>query len=741
MCPLCIRKITHYSRERKMSEVLPYKDAKRPVKERVDDLLSRMTLEEKVGQLMQLDGRKEAMENLSSRHPGSYLQIINEQCAELQREALKSRLGIPLLFGIDAIHGHSFWPGASIFPTQLAMASSFNPEVAEEAGRVTAREMSYTGVHWAFSPVACLARDLRWGRVGETFGEDPHLIGVLAAAMVRGYQGDDLADRLSVLACVKHYTGYGETHGGRDATEADHSRRKLRTYFLPPFADAMKSCPATVMTGYQAIDGVPCTINKWLMTDVLRGELGFDGFVVTDWNNVGHMLNLQKVRATVKEAAADAIDAGNDMLMAAPTACEGAIEAVKSGRLSESVVDLACRRVLTIKMRMGLFEDPRLPDMKKAAELVAAPEHRAALLKSARQSIVLLKNENDMLPLKASKLKRVAVIGPLADDPLQQLGDWTLGTGQAGLEGNHPREATVTLRDGLLRRLGDDVELTYARGCEVTSDDTSEFEEAIEAAARADVAIVAVGEHQDFRGEVKSTATLELMGPQQELLESIAATGTPMVVVLMNSKPLAVPWIADHAAAVIEAWNPGMEGGTALAEILFGDINPSGKLPISIPRHVGQLPVWYSQVRGQHGKRYADMTQEPLWPFGFGLSYTTYEYANLAVEKAEISAGESIRVSVDVTNSGKVAGTEIVQLYVSDLVTSATWVDRLLRDFRRVELAAGETKSVKFELPHEALEIVDAECRRVVEPGEFEILVGGSSRDADLQRVTVTVKE
>ncbi len=721
-----------------MSETMPYKNPSLTTAERVDDLIGRMTLEEKVGQLLQLDGRKNADDNLRDKLVGSFLQVLDADCQRLQKLALESRLGIPLLFGIDAIHGHSFWPGASIFPTQLSMASSFNPQLVEESGRITALEMSYTGVHWTFSPVLCLARDLRWGRVGETYGEDPHLIGMLASAIIKGYQGSDISDRHRVLACAKHFVGYGETHGGRDATEADLSRRKLWSYFLPPFVEAVKAGVATFMTAYQAIDGQPCTVNHWLMTEVLRETMGFKGFVVTDWNNVGWLVTSQKVRETLVEASTDAVLAGNDMMMSTPGFFEAALEAVQSGKLPESAVDEACRRVLTIKMQMGLFEDPRLPDTKAAAEVVGTPEHRKALLEAARQSIVLLKNQDNILPLNVEKLRKVALIGPLADDALQQLGDWTLGTGQAS-KGDHPREATVTVRDGLLRRLGERVKLTVSRGCEITSDDSSGLDEAIESAAAADVAIVVVGEDQSLRGEHKSTAMLELMGGQQALLESVAATGTPMIVVMINSKPLAVPWIADSANAVIEAWNPGMEGGTALAEILFGDVNPSGKLPISFPRHVGQQPVWYSQVRGQHGDKYADLTQEPLWSFGHGLSYTRYEYANLKVESAEVKTGQPVQVSVDVTNAGDRDGTEIVQLYVSDLVTSVTWVNKMLRDFRRVDIIAGETKTVSFELPYDALAIVDGDGKSVVEPGEFEIMVGGSSRDEDLQRVKVTV--
>ncbi|NLF30312.1 MAG: beta-glucosidase [Planctomycetes bacterium] len=705
-----------------------YRNPAAPVDQRVDDLLGRMSLEEKVGQMLQLDGRKDPQAGLRERHPGSFLHVLGDDAVALQNAAMKTRLGIPLLFGIDAIHGHSFWAGATMFPTQLGLACAWNADLAHRVGRITAMEMSHTGVHWTFAPVLCLARDLRWGRIDETFGEDPLLIGDLASAMIDGLQGDDLGDRYSVLACAKHFAAYSETHGGRDATEADLSRRKLRSTFLPAFRRATGA--ATYMIGYQAIDGVPCTASRWLLTEVLREEWGFEGFTVTDWNNVGALVTHQHVAADIAAAAAMAVRAGCDMIMNTPAFYEGALEAVHRGDLDEALVDQAVRRILRMKFIMGLFEDPRLPDPARRPELIATDEHKAVNLQAARESIVLLRNSG-LLPLATETLKKVAVIGPNADDTVAQLGDWSLGTGQAG-QGAHPRQSITTVLDGLRGRLEGTAEVVYARGCNVVDDDTGGIDEAVRTATGADVAIVVVGDQKPFIGEARSTATLELQGAQQALLEAVHATGTPMVVVLLASKPLAVEWIDGHAAAVLVAFNPGMAGGQAVAEILCGDVNPSGKLPISFARHVGQQPVYYNQLPGQHGTKYADLTQEPLYRFGKGLSYTTFAYGNLRLARKTIAPGEPVAFTFDVANTGGRDGVEIVQVYLRDRITSVTWPLKTLKAHRRVAVKAGRTETVSFTLDHDALALVDADGRWVVEPGEFELLVGASSADEDL---------
>ena len=713
-----------------------YRNPALPVDKRVADLLGRMNLKEKVGQLMMWDARGD-LSFINTRYAGSVLHILGARINDAMDLAAKNRLAIPLLVGEDGIHGHSFWKAATIFPTQLGLAGSWNPELFEKVGRVTAEEMAPTGIHWTFSPVLCLTRDLRWGRTGETFGEDPYLIGEFGASLIRGYQGKGLSDPTAVLATAKHYAGYSETQGGRDASEADISRRKLRSYFLPPFERAARAGAMTFMTGYQSMDGVPSTVNHWLLTDVLKNEWGFRGVLVTDWDNVGRLVYEQKVAKTYADAAIMALRAGNDIIMTTPQFYEGALEAVRSGRLAESEIDAPVRRLLALKFRMGLFENPRRPDLAKAAVETARPDHRAVNLTAARQSLVLLQN-NGVLPLDPAKAKSIAVVGPNADDDLQQLGDWSLGSPQHPPEaGKQPREKTTTVLDGIRALAPAGSSIRYERGCSIVDDNLSGIPAAVAAAQASDVVVAVVGDHLKFIGEEHSTATLELQGGQVALLDALEKTGKPTIVVLVNSKPLVLPPSAKRAAAILEGFNSGMEGGRALAEALFGQLNPSGKLTISIPVHVGQQPVFYSQVRGQHGDRYADLTQEPLFPFGHGLSYTQYRYSNLRLGAPTLAHGQAAAVSVDVENIGQRAGDEIVQVYVTDVVTSVTWVNKALKGFARVHLAPGEKKTVKVGLPWEAFQIVDAEGRGVVEPGEFEIRVGPSSRDRDLLKATL----
>jgi beta-glucosidase len=488
------------------------------------------------------------------------------------------------------------------------------------------------------------------------------------------------------------------------------------------------------------MDGVPSTINRWLLTDVLKKEWGFRGVLVTDWDNVGRLVYEQKVAATYADAAIMALRAGNDIIMTTPQFYDGALEAVRSGRLAESEIDAPVRRLLALKFRMGLFENPRRPDLGRAALEVARADHRAVNLAAARQSLILLQN-NGVLPLDPARVKSIAVIGPNADDDLQQLGDWSLGSSQHPPEaGKQPREKTTTVLDGIRALAPAGSLVRYERGCSIVDDDLSGIPAAVAAAQASDVIVVVVGDHLRFIGETLSTATVELQGGQIALLDALEKTGKPTVVVLVNSKPLVLPPSAKRAAAIMEGFNSGMEGGRALAEALFGRLNPSGKLTISIPVHVGQQPVFYSQVRGQHGDRYADLTQEPLFPFGHGLSYTQYRYSNLKLAAPTLVRGQAAAVSVDVENAGRREGDEIVQVYVTDVVTSATWVNKALKGFGRVHLAPGEKKTVRVSLPWESFQIVDAEGRSVVEPGEFEIRAGPSSRDRDLLKVTLQVQ-
>jgi beta-glucosidase len=706
---------------------------------RVADLLSRMTLAEKVGQMLQLDGQKDPLRVIADKQPGSLFHILNERLAEAMDAAAATRLGIPLLIGEDGIHGHSFHPGATIFPTQLAMAASWDLELLEQVARVTAREMATTGAHWTFSPVLCLTRDLRWGRTGETFGEDPFLIAEFGAAMIRGYQGNGLNDADGVLATAKHYAGYSETQGGRDASEADISRRKLQSFFLPPFERAVKAGCMTFMTGYQSMDGLPSTANHWLLREVLKHQWGFEGILVTDYDNVGRLVYEQRVAPSMVEAAVIGVRCGNDMIMATPSFYEAAQEAVERGLLFEAEIDEVVRRILALKFRMGLFENPRRPDREAQKRVIHCAEHRALNLRAARESIVLLQNDG-FLPLRAADVPSVAVVGPNADNALAQLGDWSLGATQYPPEyGQQPRELTTTVLDGLRAHLRGS-RVTHAVCGDLWSRNPAALAEALKVAAEAELVVVVVGDDIPFIGETRSTATLELLGDQNALIDGVAASGKPFVLVLIASKPLVLPESASRARAIVQCFNPGMEGGTALAEILFGEQNPCGKLTISHPRHVGQQPTFYGQVRGQHGDRYADLTQEPLFPFGHGLSYTRFGYRNLRVRTPLVRAGQAVELEVELSNEGERAGTEVVQVYVVDEVTSVTWVNQSLVAFQRVSLAPGEKRTLRFFIPYERLSLVNAHGQRVVEPGAFEVLVGGSSaRSALQQRATFQV--
>lgn len=741
-----------------MAADVPYRDAALSVGERVEDLLGRMTPAEKVGQMLQLDARLDLKEAVHHRLAGSILHISPARMLEAIELVKQTRLQIPLIAAEDCIHGHAFWEGATVFPTQLAMGATWDASLAERVARVTAVEASATGLHWTFSPVLCIARDLRWGRTDETFGEDPHLIGELGAAMIRGYQGEGLTDPTAILATAKHFAGYSETQGGRDASEADLSPRKLRSWFLPPFERAAKEGCRVFMLGYQSIDGVPITANKWLLNDVLKDEWGFTGTLVTDWDNVGRMIWEQRVCADEVEAATVAVRAGNDMIMTTPSFFEGALAALERGLLAEEEIDAAVRRILRLKFELGLFENPRAPDAERQAAVIGHPDHAALNLEVARRSLVLLRNDGT-LPLPPRRETTVAIIGPNADDVHSQLGDWAGASGQVDwMPDGHPRELTETVVDGFRALVPEGWTVVTARGADIerlVPDPAGEFypdgqprppvsqaaepdaamiTEAVATARGADYAVVVVGDTVALTGESCSTATLELQGGQLALLEALADAGTPTVVVLINSKPAALPPSVLNAAAVVQAFNPGMRGGRAIAELILGHIEPSGRMPITAARHVGQQPVFYNQLRGQHGDRYADLTQDPLFAFGEGLSYTTIEYSALTVAEPQLTADGTLRATVTLTNTGDRPALETVQAYVSDLVTSVTWATRELKAYVQVDVAPGQSVTVPLEIPASACTLVDAAGKRVVEPGDFELLVGPSSRLENLLR-------
>jgi beta-glucosidase len=729
----------------------PYQDASRSVDERVEDLLDRMTLEEKVGQLIQLsahtddeglyeqymrDGRVGSYLNVAfnwvhvsesgvyQENPNGTLTNGAARMNRLQRLAVEeSRLAIPCLFAHDVVHGFR-----TIFPVPLGMACSWNPDTVEKASRVAAVEASSLGLRWTFAPMIDVTRDPRWGRIVEGGGEDPYLNGVLAAAAVRGFQTDDLSRPDAVLATPKHFVAYGAAEGGRDYAAADVSERTLREVYLPPFKTAFAAGAGATMVAFNEISGIPATAHPWTLQTILRGEWGFDGPVLSDWGSVGEMLS-HGYAETLADAAALAINAGVDMDMESG-AYRHLPELIGEGRVSQATLDSAVRRMLAAKFKLGLFDRPYV-DESLAAEVLHAPEHQQAAREVARQSIVLLKNEGDLLPLTRGPVS-IAVVGTLADDPKAQMGSWVA----AGATGD-----SITMLEGIRRAAGNDTKVLYAPGAQPDTTDTSGITSAVDMARKADVVVAVLGELASMSGEARSRATLDLPGAQQELLEALQATGKPVVLVLMSGRPLTIPWAADHIPAILQAWFGGSQAGSALADVLFGDFNPCGRLPLTWPRAVGQIPLYYNHKNTgrPHVSRYEDIDNSPLFPFGFGLSYTTFKYENLAVRPASIAPDETLQISVRLTNTGERHGTEVVQLYLRDVVASVTRPVQELKAFEVVNLGPAESCIVTFSLGASDLAIFDAGYRRVVEPGRFEVFVGPDSRAA--LKGEFTVKE
>ena len=707
------------------------------IKQRVEDLLKKMTLEEKVAQMIQLPcasntqgnrmGVEEAVE-WAKKGVGSFLNVLGEDARQIQEAACHSRLGIPVVFGIDAVRGHSLNEDATIFPTQLACACSWDRQIAREMGRVTAREVATDGLHWTFSPLLCLARDLRWGRVNETFGEDPYLVGELAAATIQGYQGEALDGEESILACAKHYIAYGEATGARDAYDSEVTYRKIREVFLPPFQKAVDAGCATIMTAYGSIDGTPVTADSHIMKDILREELGFNGFVVTDWKNNASLVEKQYAAADYNEAAVLSTEGGNDMMMNSPEFYEAAIQMVQEGKLDEALIDDAVRHILTIKFKMGLFEHPAKSGKPGC---IGCEEHQNAALNAARRSITLLKNET-ILPLNGSE--KIALIGKNAHDIRAQYGDWTYFSHPLPKPDHPGKRPYVTLKEGL-EAMGADV--TYAYGCGPVESEKDDLNGAVEIAKDAEVILYVVGDEHCQIGEKKDRAKLELSGKQLELFYRLKALNKPIITVLVASKPLAIPEVAESSDALVIAFNGGAHAGTAVAEALFGKFNPSGRLPISFPYHSGQMPVYYNHLLGWHGKsngqyvegKYCDLPKDPLYTFGEGLSYTTFAYDRLTFD------ADSLTATVDVTNTGDRAGLETVQVYFRDLVSSVLTPLRQLIAYQQVELAPGETKTVRFHLNRMDFSLVNRKEERVVEPGTFRLQVGHSAKESDLLSV------
>ena len=699
---------------------------------RVETLLSQMTLEEKVAQMIQIPyahtGREESL-RWARLGAGSFLHVLGDDAREVQETALHTRLGIPVLFGIDAVRGHALNDHATVFPCPLACACGWDRNLTREMGRVTAREVATDGLHWTFAPLLCLSRDPRWGRVDETFGEDPYLTGELAAAMIRGLQGEDLAAPESIAACAKHYLAYGEATGARDACDSSVTSRKVREVFLPPFKKAVDAGCATFMTAYGAVDGTPLTADSHMLRDLLRDELGFDGFVVTDWSNVTSLVTRQHVAANAEEATLLAAQAGNDMIMTSPEFYENAIRLVRAGRLSETVIDEAVRHILTIKERMGLFARP---EKTGKPGCIGCGEHQQVALDAARRSVTLLRNDG-VLPLAG--VRRIAVIGGNADDIRAQYGDWTYFTHPQANPDHPPVRPYTTVREGIEALAGArGVRCDYAYGCGPVPSDRDDIPAAVSLAREADAIVLVVGDEISQIGEGKDRADLALSGGQAELFDRLRALGIPMVTVLVASKPLALGRAAEESDALVAAFNGGAHGGQAVAEVLFGEVNPSGRLPISFPRHSGQVPVYYNQLPGWHGEgKYCDLPATPLFAFGEGLSYTTFAYDGLTFDP------ETMTARVRVANTGERAGRETVQAYFRDVVSSVLTPVKTLIAFAQVELAPGEASEVVFRLSREDFSLVNRSEQRVVEPGDFVLMAGHSSKDEDLLSVGFTL--
>ncbi len=733
-----------------------YLDFSQPIERRIEDLLERMTLKEKVNQMNQILGEKiedlfasfmgksdelmtpekkikvqEAVLEIARRCIaksgtgsmwGVFIPLEPEQGArtanEIQKFAIENtRLGIPMLLCGECVHGHMA-KGATIFPQAIGMGSTWSPDLIQRIGSVIAEEARAVGNHQTYSPVLGIARDPRWGRTEETFGEDPYLASCLGIAMVKGLQGDNLADNNTIVASPKHFAAHSEPLGGRDSNMEGITERDLREIFLPSFKAAIKEAGAeSVMTAYSVIDGVPCTASKKLLTKILREEWGFKGCVVSDLGAVEHLYSKHHIAATPKEAVKQAVEAGLDVHVAGPEFADLLLELAEEGQISKAIINQAVRRVLRIKFLLGLFEKPYV-NPERAAKICDCKEHRELALEAARESIVLLRNKNNLLPLNKD-IKSILITGPNADNVVNQLGDYR---GQGSV---------ITVLEGIKNRVSLKTKVRYVKGCSIKGTSTEGIEEAVEAAKNSDVAIVVVGgsswTREDTCGEGRDRADLNLPGVQTNLIKAIYETGTPMVAVLISGRPLTINWMVGNVPAVLEAWYPGEEGGNAIADIIFGNYNPSGKLPITFPQSVGQLPLYYNHKPSGRGYDYVFMKGEPLFVFGYGLSYTEFTYSNLCVTPKETAPAGEVNISVEVQNTGDREGKEIVQLYVHDTVASVTRPIKELKGFEKILLKPGEKKTVKFTLTPDQLSFYNRDMNLVVEPGTFDVMVGGNS--------------
>ncbi len=742
-----------------------YKDSAAPIERRIDDLLSRMTLEEKVGQMNQLVGIEHFKQNSATMtaeelatntanafYPGvtaediekmtsdglvsSFLHVLTiEEANHLQHLAMESRLQIPLLIGIDAIHGNAKCKDNTVYPTNIGLASSFDVPMAYRIARETAAEMRAMNMHWTFNPNVEVARDGRWGRSGETFGEDPYLVTLLGEATTRGYQGH-LDAPCDVLACVKHFVGGSYSVNGTNGAPCDVSERTLREVFFPPFEASVRAGGATVMMSHNELNGVPCHTNRWLMQDILRRDWGFKGFVVSDWMDIEHCVDQHFTAKDNKEAFLQSILAGMDMHMHGPEWQEAVVELVREGKITEERIDESVRRILYTKFRLGLFEHPYVTEEERDS-VIHDPVHKATALEATRNSIVLLKNEGALLPLDAAKYKRVLVTGINADDQ-NIMGDWSE---------LQPDDKVSTVLKGL-RQISPDTQFEFVgQGWDPRNMSQAKVDEAVEKAKDCDLNIVCCGEYMmRFRwndrtsGEDTDRDNLDLVGLQDELIRRINETGKPTILVIISGRPLSVNYAAAHVPAIINAWEPGQFGGQAIAEIIYGKVNPSAKLAMTMPRSAGQISTWYNHKASAFFHPVVCGQSTPLYPFGYGLSYTTYKYSDLRLSAATVSPDDSLKATVTITNTGDRDGVEIAQMYLRDCVSSVARPVKELKGFERVALRAGESKDVTFDITPDRLAFYDIDMKRIVEPGDFEVMVGGSSEDAALLKTTFTVE-
>ncbi len=734
-----------------------WRDASLTAEERALLLLKEMTLEEKVGQMCQyvapcyvepgkgsarknIDatdenlGNKDLSDKVRRGEVGAFLHVMTStEAVALQKLAQESRLGIPLLLGIDAIHGNALIEGCTVYPTNINMASTFNPELMEKIGEETALEMRQRGLFWTFAPNLDIARDARWGRMGETFGEDALLTSEMGKYAIWGFQGrDGKYSGNHVVACAKHLIAGGEPAGGLNAAPMDISERKLRELYLPPFVAAIRDAKVgTVMAAHNEINGIPCHGNKWLLNDLLRDELEFDGFVVSDWMDIERLHSMHHWVPDSTEAFVVSVESGIDMHMQGDKYFEAVVAAVKSGRIPESRIDQAAGKILAVKFALGLFEQP-VPEIPEVLD--GAAEHRQTALEAARQGLVLLKN-NGTLPLKNPR--RVFVVGPNADSQTI-LGDWAVPQSD---------DNVITVLDGLKAAMPNVSIDTLCFGGKISNVNAKGVQMARFKASAADVNIVVVGENSQRYsafgrtcGENCDRDDLSLPGMQQQLLEAVVASGKPTVVVLMTGRALSIGWAKENANAILNAWEPGQMGGQAIAEVLTGQVNPSGKLPVTVPRNVGQVQTVYNYKHSQYSRLFATNETGALWPFGYGLSYSTFEYSDATLSKSEIGVSESLKASVTVTNNGPYDGDDVVQLYIRDEYGSVTRPVKELKAFRRISLKNGESTKVEFDITPEMLQCWGASEKWSVEPGDFTILLGSSSADSDLTPLPLKVK-